>query len=104
MEYKMSDAEYLRCRFSVTVFTDDLAVVHCLRSLCEYAEEGVRGQIGWGGTTKSNWVKNGNQITLRFSNPSFREVFLAKAKSLLAPNSWYEVSRSDNNPATRQRK
>jgi len=100
----MSDSDYLRCKFSVTIFTEDLAVVHCLRSLCEYAEEGVRGQIGWGGTTRESWIKNGNKITLRFSSPRFRDVFLFKSKNLLAPNSWYEDSRSDNDPATRQRK
>jgi hypothetical protein len=68
----MSDEEYLRCKFSITLQTNDLAVVHCLRSLCEYAEEVVKTQIGWGGTKRGDWENAGNKITLRFSDPRFR--------------------------------
>ena len=41
----MGDGDYERCKFSVTCHTNDLAVVHCLRALCEYAIEGVRRKL-----------------------------------------------------------
>jgi len=42
-------------KFSMTCQTDDLAVLHCLRALCQYAEQHKKPQIGWGGTGKSEW-------------------------------------------------
>jgi hypothetical protein len=95
--------EYARCHFSITCFTEDAAVVHCLRALCHFAETDVKPQIAWGGTTISNWRGAGNQITLRFSSPHHRDRFVSEASRLLPGNSWREVSRSDNDPATRQR-
>ena len=60
----MSDIQYQHCKFSITCHTDELAVVHCLRSLCEFAENDCLPQIGWGGTKKSDWIAAGNRITL----------------------------------------
>lgn len=99
----MSDEEYQRCKYSITVHADDLAVVHCLRSLCEYAEQDVKPQIGWGGTKRKNWEKDNNQITLRFSSPDFRNKFVETASRLLPDGSWSEVKRNDCDPAKRQR-
>lgn len=99
----MSDEEYQRCRYSITVHTDDLAVVHCLRSLCEYAEKDVKPQIGWGGTKRTDWEKDGKKITLRFSSAEYRENFISTADRLLPTESWSEVTRNNNDPATRQR-
>ena len=100
---EMVDSDYQRCRYSITCHTDDLAVVHCLRALCQFAEKGCRPQIAWGGTTESNWTAAGNQITLRFTSPSYRDVFVKEAEQLLSSGSWSEVCRSDNDPARRQR-
>jgi hypothetical protein len=66
----MSDEEYQRCHFSITCFTEDPAVVHCLRALCHFAEDGVKPQIAWGGTKIPEWLAAGKRITLRFSSPS----------------------------------
>jgi len=95
--------DYQRCRFSITCRTDDLAVVHCLRALCQYAEKGCRPQIAWGGTGEVSWQSAGKAITLRFTAPEYREVFVGKAKRLLPNGSWSEVNRSDNDPARRRR-
>lgn len=35
--------------YSATCKTDDPAVLHCLRALCQYSEKGEYPQIGWGG-------------------------------------------------------
>ena len=99
----MPDWEYQACHFSITCRTPDLAVVHCLRALCEFAEEKVRPQIGWGGTTARAWKSAGGRITLRFSDPAYRDRFVAEANRLLPAGTWAEVARSDADPAQRQR-
>jgi len=100
----MPDADYQRCKYSITCTTDDLAVVHCLRALCEFAITDVKPQIGWGGTKASEWRAAGNQITLRFTTPESRDNFFEQAKRLLPDVLWSEVSRNDNDPARRQRR
>jgi hypothetical protein len=97
------ESDYDRCKFSITCHTDDLAVVHCLRGLCQYAEKGRVRQISWGGTKESEWRAAGNNITLRFTNPVYRDVFVKEAARILPQNSWTEVRRSDADPAHRQR-
>jgi len=98
------DDEYARCRFSITCWTPDLAVVHCLRGLCQHAESKVKPQIAWGGTTEKAWRDAGKQISLRFSSPAFRDEFVLHARRLLPTGSWEERARSDIDPATRQRR
>ena len=94
--------DYARCRFSITCHTADLAVVHCLRALCQHNVAGVRPQIAWGGTSEKNWNDQENCITLRFTSSAQRDGFVRDANRLLAGH-WTERSRSDNDPATRQR-
>jgi hypothetical protein len=100
----MSDADYIRCHYSITCFTDDLAVVHCLRALCQNAEHDCLPQIAWGGTKERDWLANGHCIRLRFTDPAFRDQFVRDAKRLLAPGTWKVVGHNDNDPAVRQRR
>ncbi|MBL0891404.1 MAG: hypothetical protein IBJ19_12435 [Gemmatimonadaceae bacterium] len=97
-----TEPDYERYRFSITVKTADRAVLACLRALCQDAETAAKKQIGWGGTGISAWVKNGNQVTLRFTSSENRKDFTANALRLLLPH-FEIVEKSDNNPATRQR-
>ena len=43
----MSHAAY---KYSITVTSDDLAVVNCLRSLSQYSQQSGNNRIPWGGT------------------------------------------------------
>ena len=96
--------EYERCRFSITCETDDFAVVHCLRALCQFAERGLsHPQIAWGGTGGEEWRENEHQITLRFSDAANRDAFITAANDALRAGSWREITRNDNDPARRQR-
>ena len=88
----MADSDYVRCRFSITCHTDDLAVVHCLRALCQYAEHKCPPQIAWGGTKEKDWAAAGDRITLRFTCPSYREEFVRQAERLLPQGSWRKVT------------
>ncbi|MBU1340428.1 MAG: hypothetical protein KKE44_04580 [Proteobacteria bacterium] len=98
------DYHYKSYRFSVTCHTNDLAVVHCLRALCQHSEVANYKQIGWGGTGEGDWRKAGNKITLRLTKPAYRDEFEKTAHRLLPKNSWEVVKRNDNDPAQRRRK
>jgi hypothetical protein len=41
-------SEHEKYRYSATCQTNDAAVLHCLRVLCQYAEKGQYPQIGLG--------------------------------------------------------
>lgn len=100
----MPDADFVRCHFSVSCHTDDLGVLHCLRSLAQYAEgSDIPKAITWGGTKESAWAQDGHVVTFRFTSPDYRQTFLAEAKRLLPAGSWRPTARSDADPATRRR-
>lgn len=89
-------------KFSVTIRSDDLAVVNCLRSLSEFSQKSGNNRIPWGGTKDADWKRDGRSVTFRFTTPEYRAGFLAEAKRLLPTSLWSVVSQSDNNPAKRQ--
>jgi hypothetical protein len=97
----MSAAHAKYC-YSATLQTDDHAVLHCLRGLCQRSAGGSFPQIGWGGTTQAQWKAQRGKFVVRLTTPAKREEFIEEAKRLLAGH-WSEVGRSDNDPATPQR-
>lgn len=100
----MPDEDYERCHFSVSCETHDLAVLHCLRSLSQFAEGSkIPTSIPWGGTKEAAWRKNDYVVTFRFTSPNYRETFLDEAERLLPAKSWTKVGSSDDDPATRRR-
>ncbi|HZZ45030.1 MAG TPA: hypothetical protein VFE58_18990 [Tepidisphaeraceae bacterium] len=99
----MAEEDYARCHYSITCATDDIAIVHCLRALCELANPDIPKQIGWGGTKRADWIRDGKQITLRFTSPGNRDRFVREAQRILPVALWREARRNDNDPATRQR-
>ncbi|MFH0847789.1 MAG: hypothetical protein V1894_07045 [Chloroflexota bacterium] len=95
-------SDHAHFKYSVTVRTNDVAVLHCLRALCQYAQREGSRQIGWGGTKEKDWQNNQRSVTFRFTNPAYRQDFLKEANRLLA-GLWTKISSSDNDPATPQR-
>ena len=89
-------------RYSITLATDDLAIVYCLRALSDYAQDTGNSRITWGGSRDQVWRGAGNQVTFRFTRPSYREDLVTTANRVLPSGSWREVSRSDADPATPQ--
>lgn len=58
-------------KYSVTIHTDDLAIVNCLRVLSQYSQKSGNNRIPWGNTKDSDWRNNNNCVTFRFSNPYY---------------------------------
>jgi hypothetical protein len=99
----MKSAHYEACRHSVTVRTDDLAVLHMLRGLAQHCESGPYPQIAWGGTSETEWRRVGGRATLRFTATTDRARFLKEAGRLLVPGVWSLEGTSDDDPARPRR-
>jgi hypothetical protein len=95
----LSHADYC---FSITLHTDDRAVVNCLRALSQISQQQGNVRIPWGGTKDAAWEKAGHTVTFRFTSPAYRQGFVDVAERVLRPGSWREVGRSDSDPASPQ--
>src|SRR5437763_6244839 len=89
-------------RFSVTVHTEDRAVVNALRALSQISQLEGNVRIPWGGTKDADWESNGHEVTFRFTSAAYRQGFADEAARVLRPGLWQEVRRSDSDPATPQ--
>ena len=97
------DNDYERYHYSATFHTDDEAVLHCLRALCQWAQRSERSpNIGWGGTGEAVWRSSGKKATVRFTSELRRLEWINKAKELL-PTHWNLADTRDDDPASRQR-
>lgn len=88
--------------FSVTIHTDDLAALGCLRSLSQHSQATGNARIPWGGTKREDWVRDHHHATFRFTSTIYREDFLRHAKRLLPTEIWRIASQSDTDPAQPQ--
>jgi len=65
--------------YGVTLYTEDLAVLFCLRGLATR-----NGFPAMTGTGKNQWRENGRTVTFYFTTGSSRDDFLADAERLLS--------------------
>jgi hypothetical protein len=91
--------EHYKYKYSITIHTDDLAVVNCLRALSQYSQKSGNNRITWGNTKDADWTAANHRVTFRFTSPEYREGYLSELKRLLPNQLWKEVGRSDNDPA-----
>jgi hypothetical protein len=89
-------------RFSVTVHSEDRAVVNCLRALSQISQREGNVRIPWGGTKDADWERDGGKVTFRFTSPGYRQGFIEVAERVLRTGLWREVARSDSDPASPQ--
>ncbi|HEY9228357.1 MAG TPA: hypothetical protein VIP11_16995 [Gemmatimonadaceae bacterium] len=90
--------ERARYRYSITVETQDDAVLFCLRALWQYAERRPAPATSSDLTATDEWRAGEGRITFRFSNPYNRADFLGEATRLLA-GKWTRFGMSDDDPA-----
>lgn len=91
--------EHHKYKYSITIQTDDLAVVNCLRALSQYSQKSGNNRITWGNTKESDWKAANHRVIFRFTTPEYREGYLSELKRLLPSDLWKEFRRSDNDPA-----
>ena len=88
--------------YSVTIFSDDLAVVGCLRSLSQHSQATGNARIPWGGTKREDWEHDRHHVTFRFTSTVYRDDFLRQAQRLLPAGLWRVAGQSDSDPASPQ--
>jgi hypothetical protein len=87
-------------KFSITIKTDDLAVVNCLRALSKFSQKTGNNNIPWGGTKDKDWKRDNHQVTFRFSTIDYRNGFINELNRLLPKSLWQEIGTNDNDPAS----
>lgn len=89
-------------KFSVTMKSDDLALVNCLRALSAHSQRTGNTRIPWGGTKEEDWRRDGHCVTFHFNRKDYRSSFMGEVSRLLPGNLWSVVNQSDNDPAKKQ--
>jgi len=89
-------------RFSVTLQTDDLAIVNCLRALAKFSQKTGNNLIPWGGTKDSDWKTAQRQVTFYFSSIAYRDGFLSEVARVLPPHLLKVLGTQDDKAATPQ--
>ena len=97
----MSDT-HKEFHFSVTIQTDDLAVLGCLRALSQHAQATGNARIPWGGTKREDWAHAKHRVTFHFSSTVYRDGFLRQARRLLSTDLWQIIGTRDDDPAVPQ--
>lgn len=95
--------EHQKYKYSVTIYSNDLAIINCLRSLAQYSQKTGNNRIPWGGTKDSDWKRSQKEVTFRFTEEKYRIVFLDETKRLLPNDLFKIVSQDNNNPAKPQK-
>lgn len=90
--------------YSITVHSDDLAVINCLRALSQFSQKTGNNRIPWGGTKDADWMRDGNHVTFHFTYPEYREGFKSEVERLLPKGCCSFTKESDNDPARKVRK
>ena len=95
-------SQHTEFHYSVIIRTDDLAVLHCLRSLSQYAQKAGNKRIPWGGTKEKDWKARNHNATFHFTSPLYRRDFLLQIERLLPRNLWEKGKEDDEDPAAPQ--
>jgi hypothetical protein len=88
--------------YSVTVQTDDLALLGCLRAISQHAQATGNARIPWGGTKCEDWEQANHHATFHFSSAHYREEFLRHARRLLPSDLWHATAQKNDDPARPQ--
>ena len=94
--------QYGAYHYSVTLHTDDVCVLACLRGLSFHAQATGNRNIPWGGTSEKEWNSSAHQVTFRFTSEVYRSNFISEAERLLSGR-WIQVDVSDFDPARPRR-
>jgi hypothetical protein len=88
--------------YSVTVHTDDLALLGCLRSLSQHAQSSGNARIPWGGMKREDWQRANHHAIFHFTNDGYRQDFIHHAERLLPRELWRITAKRDDDPAIPQ--
>jgi glycyl-tRNA synthetase alpha subunit len=90
----VQNADY---HYSITVHTDNLAILYCLRALSMYAQRTGNLYKPWKKASKDSWEQQHHDVPLHFTSAQFRQDFEQAANEILAGR-WSKVGENDNDP------
>jgi hypothetical protein len=88
--------------YGVTMHTDDLALIGCLRALSQHAQARGNARILWGGIKREDLQRSNHRATFHFSSREYGEDFLEHARRLLPQELWQVTAQRDDDPAKPQ--
>jgi hypothetical protein len=91
------DTDISQYRYSLTVETQDDAVLFCLRALWQFAERHPSVPSELERSATGEWRRGEGRVKFHFSNPYNRGDFLGEATRLLA-GKWTRLGTSDDDP------
>jgi hypothetical protein len=94
--------QHAHYRYSVTIHTDDRALLGCFRALAQHCQRTGNVRIPWGGTKDEDWTRDQHCVTFRFTTPAYRQALIDEANRLFPLDLWKEERRSDTDPARPQ--
>jgi len=95
-------SQHANYHYSVTIKTEDEAVLNCLRALSQYSQRTGNARIPWGGTKKDDWEEDNHCVTFHFSDSKYRELFLEQIARLLPSELCEKVKENDLDSAVPQ--
>jgi len=81
--------------YSVTLRSDDLPAVNCLRALADFSQKTGNKRRSWREATDEAWKDGNLEVTFRFTSGAYRESFLREVKRLLPQDLWDIVAERD---------
>jgi hypothetical protein len=81
--------------FAVTLRSDDLALVNCLRALADFSQKTGNRRRSWRDATDEAWVAGNLEVTFHFTSQAYREDFSGEVRRLLPGHLWKVVAESD---------
>jgi hypothetical protein len=88
-------------KFSVTIHSDELALISYMRGLSEHCQIDGNKRIPWGNTKEKDWASANHQVTFHFNRQNHRDNFFNEAKNLFKETLWSIKGQSNNDPARR---
>jgi hypothetical protein len=90
-------AENADYHYSVTIHTDSLAILYCLRGLSMFAQKTGNVYKPWGAASKAQWLGHHHIVKFYFTTEQYRSDFEEAANDILAGR-WIKVGDSVDDP------
>jgi hypothetical protein len=99
-QFHMSQDKHKEFTFSVTIHSEEYALISSMRGLAFYCQGEISKQISWGNTKEKDWAKAGRKAKFHFSRQNYRDNFIREAQNLFRDGLWrIEGIPSNNDPA-----
>ena len=94
-------SQHIHFKFSITVHSDDLALIASMRGLAWFCQDEMNRQISVDGAKQEDWSRDNHEVKFYFTSKDNRQNFINVAINLFR-QAWKIKNLSDDNPPTPQ--